>query len=309
MTPAAPAGGPPARPPRLAVHGALVLVQLAFASLAVLGKIVMRTVPPQGVALVRITGAALVFTLLLRLRGPHPRLRRGQLGRLALCAVLGVAGNQLLFLGGLARTTAVNASVLTATIPVLTVAVAVVAGREKLRATLLAGVALALGGVLWLVGLPAFTLGWDTALGDVMILVNCLMYAVYLVLVQDVVAEHGALAVVSITFVLGAVLVMPFGAAPLGGALLHLRAVHVALLAYLVLVPTAFAYLANAWALRFTSSSVVAIYIYLQPIVTALLAVWLLDERPGPRTAVAAAAVFAGIALVTRPPRPTPPAP
>jgi drug/metabolite transporter (DMT)-like permease len=278
-----------------------VVVQLAFASLAVLGKVALRTMAPQGLALVRIGGAALIFFAISRARGPWPRFSRPELGRLVVCSLLGVAGNQLLFLAGLSRTTAINASVLTATIPVLTVGVGLVLGREKVRASLLAGIVLALAGVLWLVGIEGFRLGWSTVAGDVMILTNCLMYAIYLVIVRDMVGKHGAVPIVAVTFLIGAIAAAPFGAAPLVTAATRFTAASVALLAYLVLVPTVFTYLANAWALRFARSSVVAIYIYLQPLATAGLAAWLLAERPSGRALVAAVAVFAGIALVTRP--------
>ena len=62
-------------------------------------------------------------------------------------------------------------------------------------------------------------------------------------------------------------------------------------------------YLLNAWALRHASSSTVAIFIYLQPIVGVGLAVSVLGEPLGARALVGTAAVFAGIALVTFRPR------
>lgn len=285
----------------LVVHGTLVLVQVAFASLAVLGKIAMRTVPPYGLALARIGGTALVLVTLELARSGLPRIPRADLLRLALYSVIGVAGNQILFLSGLSRTTAINAVVLTSTIPVFTVAAGIVLGRERPRPALLAGIVVSLAGVLWLVGVDGFHVGMDTVIGDVMIAVNCAGYAVYLVLVRDVIARHGARRVVTVAFAMGTLLALPFGAGPLVGVVPRLDATTALLVAYIVLVPTTFTYLANAWALRFARASIVAIYIYVQPVVAAVLAVWLLDEQPSARSLVAAVAVFAGIALVTEP--------
>ena len=283
------------------VHGALVLVQVAFASLAVFGKIAMRTVPPHGLALARIGGTALVLVTLELVRTGLPRIPRGDLLRLALYSVIGVAGNQILFLSGLSRTTAINAVVLTSTIPVFTVAAGIVLGRERPRPALLAGIVVSLAGVLWLVGVDGFHVGIDTVVGDVMITVNCAGYAVYLVLVRDVIARHGATRVVTVAFAMGTVLALPFGGGALAGALAELDLTTALLVVYIVLVPTTFTYLANAWALRFARASVVAIYIYVQPVVAGVLAVWLLDEEPSARALVAGVAVFAGIALVTEP--------
>jgi len=282
-----------------AVHLVLALVQVAFASLAVAGKLAMREVPSQGLALVRIGGAALAFLVWRRLRGPFPRIALRDLALLTLCAVLGIAGNQLLFLAGLARTTATNASVLSAAIPVLTVAAAVVLGREKLVPRLAAGLALACAGMLWLVGADGFRLEGGTLVGDLLIVVNASAYATYLVIVREPIARLGADVVVPVVFGIGAVLTLPFGMAPLASVAPGLGLSAWLLLLYVVLVPTIFTYGANAWALARAPSSLVAVYIYAQPVCASLLAFFFLDERPAPRAYVAAALVFAGIALAT----------
>ncbi len=285
--------------PSLAVHGMLALVQVAFASLAVAGKLAMREVPSPALALVRIGGAALAFLVWRRLRGPFPRMSGRDWGLLTLCAVLGIAGNQLLFLAGLARTTATNASVLSAAIPVLTVAAAVLLGREKLVPRLAAGLALACAGMLWLVGADGFRLEGGTLVGDLLIVVNASAYATYLVIVREPIARLGADVVVPVVFGLGAVLTLPFGLAPLATVAPGLGPSAWLLLLYVVLVPTIFTYGANAWALARAPSSLVAVYIYAQPVCASLLAFFFLDERPAPRAFVAAALVFAGIALAT----------
>ena len=51
-------------------------------------------------------------------------------------------------------------------------------------------------------------------------------------------------------------------------------------------------------ALRRTESSLVAAYIYLQPIITATAAMFLLDEQPTLRIAVCGAIVLFGVWLI-----------
>jgi drug/metabolite transporter (DMT)-like permease len=55
---------------------------------------------------------------------------RGDLGRLAVLGMLGIAANQTLFLYGLQHTTAINATILVTTVPVFTVLGSVLTGRE-----------------------------------------------------------------------------------------------------------------------------------------------------------------------------------
>ena len=75
--------------------------------------------------------------------------------------------------------------------------------------------------------------------------------------------------------------------------------------AYIILVPTAGAYYLNAWALERVAPSTVAVYVYLQPLVAYAAAPFFLgaEEQLTARTFVAAALIFAGVAVVTLRPR------
>lgn len=297
----APASAPAAL--RVRVHAALIAVQVAFASLAVVGKVVVRTLEPGSLALLRLAGAAIVIgPLALRQGAPRLRIPRRDLLAIVGCAALGIFGNQVLFLYGLRLTSAVNATVLIATVPVFTVAFAILARREPARPATIAGVAIALAGVLFLLADEAISIGGPGVLGDLLVLANSLAYAVYLVLVRDLVARHGSLPVVAIGFGVGAILALPIGAPALVAQAGDIGLELWLMVLYLVLVATVFTYLANAWALRYAPSSLVAIYIYLQPTMAALLAWLVLGETPTARVLVAVLAVFAGIRLVAQVP-------
>lgn len=285
---------------RVLVHAALLAVQIAFASLSVVGKVVLRSVEPSALALLRVGGAAAVFWLVLARAGADPRRPMPARDVLAIagCAALGIFGNQVLFLYGLRATTATNATVLVATIPVFTVLVAIVLGRERARARTIGAVGLAFGGVLWLVG-GDVALGGETALGDVLVVANALAYAFYLVLVRELVRRYGSLRVVAVGFAAATLYALPFGGPVLAAQAPSISRQIWALVGYVVLVATVFTYLANAWALRHASATTVAIYIYVQPTVAALLAWVVLGDVPSPRLAITALAVFAGIWLAS----------
>ena len=69
-------------------------------------------------------------------------------------------------------------------------------------------------------------------------------------------------------------------------------------LAYIVLFPTIVAYLLNAWALGRSSATLVTIYIYLQPLLAALLAWVQLGHGLTQRMIGATALIFCGVAVV-----------
>jgi len=225
-------------------------------------------------------------------------------------AALGIFGNQALFLTGLRYTTATHATLLVATIPVFTALVGIAIHAawprsdigEPARVPVLAGIAIALGGVAYLV-LPAALAGdagGSAWLGDALVTANSLVYAIYLVLIRRYAARYGSLAVVAWGFTCGTLMALPLGGPALLEDAPRLGAEQWTLVVYVVLVATVFTYLANAWALRFASSAVVATYIFVQPIVASCLAWAVLDEVPSARLGLAAALVAAGVLVVIR---------
>ena len=78
------------------------------------------------------------------------------------------------------------------------------------------------------------------------------------------------------------------------------------LMAYIILFPTAGAYWLQYRALRRVDSSVVALFIYLQPIIATLLSVLLLGDRPHPIVLGGGALIFLGVWLALRPGRRAP---
>lgn len=280
------------------VHVGLLAVQVAFATLPVAGKLVMEELPAFAFAWVRVLVGAAFFALLWFGRSAS-RIPLRDVAKIAGCGLLGMAANQVLFLGGLERTSAVHATVLVATIPVFAFLFALLGRREPASLLGALGVVVSFVGVLMLADLDRFELRSDSLVGDGMILANAAAYGVYLVAVKPFVERYGSLPIVAIGFGAAAVAVAPFGLPSIGSVLL-LSPHAYALLAYVVAVPTIGAYLVNAWALGRAPASLVAVYIYLQPILGAALAVVVLGEKVGPRALLAAAAVFVGIGLVNR---------
>lgn len=285
------------------VHFALFGVQLAFATLSIAGKEALLTFTPFSIAFLRMAGASAVLVSLQLVRGGFPKMPWRDALKLCGLSLLGIVFNQLLFLLGLRRTTPINATLLTCTIPIFTVLIALVLGREKARWRSIVGVLLSFAGIVYLVGTESISFGMDVVVGDLLIVSNAFSYAIYLVLAGKLVAKYGTVTFVTLTFAFGTFAVAPFGLPELLQAAPQATPKAWLLVAFLVLVPTLFTYLLNAWALRLAPSSLVAIYIYVQPIATALFNILLGRGRPSSNVVVAALLVFVGIALVTRKPR------
>ncbi len=287
-------------------HLALLAVQIMFGTWPIVGKIALRSLPSAGLVSLRLVGAAAAFVVVGRFAVRSPINGTGDYLRLALYGLMGVVLNQLLFTKGLSLSTAINATLLGTAIPVFTLLVGVVINRERpsLRTTL--GVAVAAGGVIYLINPWNADFSSDKTLGNLLLIANTAFYGAYIALSQDVLRRYGALTVMTWVFLFGALGTLPLGTYYLAQTPTENYSVSLWLaVLYIIIVPTVGAYYLNAWALERVTPSTVAAYIYLQPLIAAVLAPLLLgeSERWGVRTAIAAALIFAGVALVTWPPR------
>ncbi|OGU01735.1 MAG: hypothetical protein A2085_11645 [Gemmatimonadetes bacterium GWC2_71_10] len=280
------------------VHAVMALVQAIFATLPIAAKFVLPELGPTGIVFCRIAGSAIGFGALIQLSGAPKVSKWKDLAGLAGLAVIGVVFNQLLFLEGVQRTTAINANVLITAIPVFTLAIALLLKRERATVGKVAGILIAAAGAVYLIGPDRITLDPAGTTGAAMITANTLLYAGYLVLSKDMLKRYPPLTVIAYVFGFGAVMILPFGAAELAHAdITSLSAQALVALVYIVLFPSLTAYFLSVWALRRTASSQVAMWVYIQPVLTAVAAPAILGEKLTPRAVAAAAVIFAGMGL------------
>ena len=287
-----------------AAHAALFCVQLFFSTLPIAAKYhVLPYLPPAALVLLRVAGSAVVLLAVARLGGGSRIRDRRDLAKLALYAALGVAANQLLFIGGLSRTTPINAQVIGTTIPAFTLAFGALVGVDRVSPTRMAGILLAAAGAVYLVGPDRVQFTPDTTIGNAMIAANALAYSLYLVLSKPMLKKYDSLGVMVWVFFFGTLFVAPFGAvsAARSGAIATMPLEAWLGLGFIILIPTVGAYALNAWALRRSAPSVVASYVYLQPLITGAIAVAVQNEPIDPRAIPATLLIFAGVALTTRP--------
>lgn len=257
-------------------------------------KFTLREMTSPALALVRVSGAALLFVLLhATLVRERVRSRRDY-GLLAVYAVFGVVLNQLLYITALTLTTATAAQTVVAAGPAITLLIAILARKETATRLKWMGIGVAATGAVLLVGAGARS---GSVLGNLLAVLNVASYSIYLVISRGLLRRYDALTVVTWVFVFGAVGMVPWGIGPLAREVGQLHASTWALLAYIVVLPTVGAYWLNVFALSRVESSLVSVFGYLQPVITAVIAIPLLHERLSPRLLPAAALIFAGVAV------------
>lgn len=279
---------------------ALLAVQVFYGLLPAAGKTVFADLDPLAMTSLRITGAAFLLLWLHVLRR-RAWPARNQWWGITVLAFFGIMVNMGFFALGLERTHPVNATLLITTIPVFTYLLAVLTGREGIGPRRLAGILLALSGAAYLVGLSGFEADASTALGDVLVLINALSFSWFLVLSKRWSQENDALDLSTWMFVPAAIVFLPIAFAT--GLVPQFAVASSATwgwMAFIILAPTVGAYVLNATALKHVPSSTVAVFIYLQPPISALGAWLILAELPDVRIIPAAALILAGVWLVAR---------
>lgn len=279
------------------IHAALLSAAVLFSLNYIVSKLGMREFAPLTFAWLRVSGSAILLWFFAR----RESLPRAANGRVLLFSILGVVINQTMFLSGLAFTSVHLAAILITAIPIFALGAAIVMGRERASAMRIGGIVLACAGALLVVGGEGIHGTARSVLGSLMIITNCLSYALYLVVSKPDMAYLSPRAVVSRMFSIGAVLMLPICAWSLWHE--HWQTISPrAWLALLLVIlgPTVAAYLLQAWALRYADSSVVAAYTYVQPVLATLMAAMFFGETMRPIVAVAALMIFGGVWLAGR---------
>jgi drug/metabolite transporter (DMT)-like permease len=284
----------------MAVVLALVLVQIIYASGVIVGKFMLPIVPASVIVTLRMLVASIAFFLGHRaIRGKVPR-EGGDWIRFAVLGVLGGAGNQLLILLGLTRTTAINAAILIPMIPIFTVVFGWALRRDRPTVLKWSGVAVAAIGTVYLIGPGRVSLAPGVALGNVLVLLGMAFNALAFLLSKDMLARYAPVTVAFCLTITGLVGVVPLGigaSASVNQAALTPRLLL--WLGYLVVFPTTVTYFLNLWSLRRASPTLVTSFIYLQPLfATAVAPLVLQGEALTARVAVAGAAIFLGVGVV-----------
>lgn len=294
----------------LLAHFALFAVQLLYGANYTVAKGVMPDyISPLGLIMLRATFGAAAFWVIYGLAyRHHANVQRHHLPRLALSGLFGIAINQMCFFVGLNWTTPINASIIMLTVPIIVFVGGVLFFGERFHPINLLGIAIGcLGaGVLISYG-RTVALGGNGLRGDLFVLINATSYSIYLLVVRPLMRQYHPIQVMKWVFTFGWLFSMPFTLPPL------LQTDWAAIppsigwsVAYILIGVTLLAYLFNGFALSVLSSRVVGAYIYLQPVLAAIIALLASEDTLTPAKALAGGLIFLGVFLASQKPRPIP---
>lgn len=283
-------------------HLALLATNIIYGANFSIAKTVMpEHILPAGFILLRIGGALVLYWLVSSFI-INEKVERKDLAAFAMLGFFGVSVNQLLFFKGLNLTSPINASIMMVSNPILVLLAATIILKERITLTRITGVVLGFAGATALLLTGTHKTGTAHWSGDLMILLNSASWGVYLVLVKPYMKKYHTLTVVKWCFLFGFLYVLPFGWGELNSVewsgLDNLDWIS---LVFVVFATTFIAYLLNTYALRALSPPVVSAYIYLQPFVATSIALFFGKDMLTFQKLTAAALIFFGVYLVSRP--------
>jgi drug/metabolite transporter (DMT)-like permease len=237
-----------------------------------------------------VTGVASIFVT------PDP-ITRHDWRVLAALGVIGHAGYQYFFIGGLARTSVANSSLMLAATPVLIALISAALGHERISRLHWFGAALSMAGIYLVVGHGAP--GGDSSLaGDAMMFAAVCCWAIYTLGARQLMLRHSPVGVTGRSMAIGTAIYVPLTVRNiLATDWTTLSSSAWIAIVYSALFALCVAYTIWYMAVREIGSARTSVYSNLVPIVAMLTAVAFLGEAVTAGRLAGAAAVLLGVAL------------
>lgn len=190
----------------------LTILPFIWSTNFVMGKVLVREIPPLTMVTIRFSIAALVLAILLKHNEKKYRKpEKKDFLPLIMMGITGVLGFNSLLYAGLRYTTSTNGAIINALLPVLTAVLSVTVVKEQFCLRKLLGLALSLAGVL----LITIQGSWEVLAtlhlnpGDVLVFLATASWAVYSIIGRFVLGRFSPLCVTTYSCFFGLILLYP----------------------------------------------------------------------------------------------------
>ncbi len=265
---------------------ALIAANLIWGANFVVAKITLQEFPVMSLSFIRFIAALiLIFPFVLTLEPKKRVIKSADLPRIFLVGILMVTFNIALSYEGLARTTAINASALSLSVPILSVLAGWWFLKEKIFVVNLVGILTGLLGTFLILGLPLLTASRGNPtnfLGNSLIVLSGICVVAGTVLAKDLLERYSPLLVTALMFAVGALtffvpFILDYFKNPTW--LAHISIVGALGLLYITVLSTICAYFLLNYGLSRIDVVKANLFQYMEPAVAATFAVPILGER------------------------------
>jgi drug/metabolite transporter (DMT)-like permease len=256
-----------------------LLAIFIWAGNTVINKLAVGAIFPAEIGFYRWLLAGLLFTpFMLKAVIVHWPQIRPNLGKIFVLGVLGMAVYQSLAYFAATLTTATNMGIILSLMPLMSLAMAIISLGQRLTAGALVGAVLSFAGVLVVVssGSLGALLQHGLNMGDAMMLIATLAYAIYSTLLKKWQLRLPPLVLLYLQVLVAIVVLFPlYVASPKTGLTLQ----NIPLVLYACLLASMVAPLAWMQAVQRLGPSRTTLFFNLLPLITALIAAVVLKEQ------------------------------
>jgi drug/metabolite transporter (DMT)-like permease len=263
--------------------GRMIIASVVFVAISVIARIRARTQPRTSAA------ASIFFT--------PARITSRDWIALAALGLIGQTAYQYLFIGGLARTSVSNSSLLLAATPVVIALMSAALGQDRISRLHWIGIGLSMVGIYLVVGHGA-PAGRGSRTGDLMMLVSVGCWAIYTLGARQLMLRHSPVGVTGFSMAIGTAAYVPIAYRQIAATdWPHVSAGAWIAMTYSALFALCVSYTIWYMAVREIGSARTSVYSNLVPIVAMLTAVVFLGEVMTVARLTGAVAVLVGVAL------------
>ena len=255
-----------------------------------------------GLVFLRVLGATIIFWTISLFFKTKPIEKKDRLTILK-CGLFGMSINIAAFIAGLDYSTPVNSSILIIISPIFVVILSFFIFKNKINFIKILGIILGFIGamILILTADSNSSIGRNIPLGNFLFIINSISYAYYLIIVKPMAEKYDLITLFKWLFLIGLIFNFPLGinqflgvdwaSLPLWEAVLPM--------VFVVVGTTCMTYFLNGYALSKITSTEVAVFMYLQPIIGILFAIFTKSDTITLIMFVASVLIFTGVYLTS----------
>ncbi|WP_373725783.1 DMT family transporter [Bacteroides heparinolyticus] len=267
--------------------------------MAPIGKSALTEFSPLSVTTFRMVGAAACFWL-LSLFCKREQVDHRDLLKMFFAALFALVFNQGVYIFGLSMTSPINASIVTTTLPIVTMVVAAIYLKEPVTNKKVLGIFVgALGALILITSSRAAANGNGSIFGDLLCLAAQISFSIYLTVFKGLSQRYSPITLNKWMFAYASICYIPFSYRDV--AAIEWSGISASALlqvGYVVVGGSFLAYIFIMSAQRLLRPTVVSMYNYMQPIVASTVAIILGLGVFSPEKGVAIALVFLGVYIV-----------
>jgi len=284
----------------------MITANMAWGLMAPLSKMAMSNPAISSWILVsfRVIGAAIAFWV-ASLFVKNEKVPRRDLLLLAVASLLGIIMNQGVFILGISYTSPINASIVTTTLPIVTMIIAAFYLKEPITWLKFGGIVVGGSGALLLIlsrnVVPGSVSGNHDLLGIGLCLLSQFCYATYFVLFKKTISKYHPVTLMKWMFLFASMIYLPLNLRQLVSTDFSSVPVNIFYdIAFVVLGGTFFGYLMIPIGQKNLRPTVATMYTNIQPIVASIATVFWGMDTFGWNKVGSILLVFAGVYMVTR---------